>query len=76
MIIGTCVVVIVMLDTFYPGTLPGADMPQLYRQSDIATFNDIYNVAVSLSSECVKEKVEPEAGWSFAGKTAHCSLHN
>lgn len=71
--IGTCVVVLVMLDTFHPGSLPGS-YPQRYTRSDTATFNEIYDVAVHLSSNCVKNKVVPEAGWSFAGKSAYCSL--
>lgn len=58
-----------MLDTFYPGILPGL-RPQQCAQSDIATFNQIYDVAVSLSSECVKKKLDPEAGWSSAGRGA------
>ncbi len=62
-----------MLDTFY-GTLPGAK-PRTYERSDTATFNDIYDVAMSLSSECVGRKQEPEAGWSFAGQSAHSSSH-
>ncbi|KAL9130000.1 MAG: hypothetical protein Q9175_007136 [Cornicularia normoerica] len=63
---GTCVLVIAMLDTFWPGTLPGVE-PQRYARSDIATFDEIYHVATSLSSQCVRRKLEPEAGWSFTG---------
>ena len=65
---GTCVVVIAMLDRF-TGILPGASR-RAYTRSDTATFNDIYNVAVSLSSNCVNRKREPEAGWSSTGKSA------
>ena len=75
MITGTCVVAIVMLDTFWPGTLPG-DTPRVYTRSDIATFNDIYDVALSLSSRCVRRKGEAEAGWSSTGKSACYSLQS
>lgn len=68
-ITGTCVVVIAMLDRLWPGILPGAS-PRVYTRSDTATFNDIYNQAVSLSSACVNRKREPEAGWSSTGKSA------
>lgn len=62
-----------MLDTFY-GTLPGVK-PQQYSRSDTTTFNKIYAVAVNLSLYCVKRMLEPEAGWSFAGKAATSSAY-
>ena len=61
-----------MLDTFY-GTLPGA-IPRTYAPSDTATFYDIYDVAMTLSSVCVGKKQE-QAGWSFAGQSTHSSSH-
>lgn len=73
MITGTCVVVIAMLRTFFPGTLPGVG-PQSYTPSDIASFDQIYGVTRGLLSECVDKKLDAEAGWIFAGRPALCSL--
>lgn len=70
--IGTCVVVIAMLDAVFPGTLPGVQ-PRKYTQSDTATFTEVYAVALSLALQCVKSKEKPEAGWSFTGKSATSS---
>ena len=72
-ITGTCVLVIAMLDRFSRGILPG-DSPRVYAGSDTATFNDIYNRAISLSSACVNRKEASEAGWSSTGKSARCLL--
>lgn len=67
--IGTCVVVIAMLGAFRPGFLPG-DTRREYQRVDTATFDQIYMVAVSVSSYCVNRKGEAEAGWSSTGKPA------
>ncbi|KAL6719734.1 hypothetical protein ACLMJK_001655 [Lecanora helva] len=63
----TCVVAIVMLDTFMPGTLPGeaSDLPTL--KSDTTTFNKIWEVANSVFNVCVK-RGRPNAGWGYAGE--------
>ena len=63
---GTCVVEIVMLDTFMPGSLPGeaSDLPTL--KSDTTTFDSIWEVANSIFNVCVKQR-QPMAGWSYAG---------
>lgn len=63
-----------MLNTLNPAILPLASK-RLYAPSDIDTFNDILDVAYSLSFKCVeKYNSRPEAAWSFTGKYAHQAL--
>ena len=46
----------------------------MYPKKDIATYFDVWNVAVELSSQCVEENSVPQAGWSVTGKSVHISL--
>ena len=74
LMIGTCVVVITMLATFYARNLPGIK-PRLYSQSDVATFDRIHDGAMNISSKCVRRKLEPDAGWSCLGKCVNRSMY-
>ncbi len=62
-----------MLNEFLPGSLPGepSDLPTL--KSDTATFDQLYEIANAVFSQCVIKKepleMESEAGWSYAGKS-------
>ena len=62
--IGTCTMVIAMLESFRPGTLPGVG-PQAYPPTDLASFRDIYFAALSLSVQCTRRLKQP--GWSATG---------
>ena len=46
----------------------------MYPKNDIATYFDVLNAAVDLSSQCVEETSNPKAGWSVTGKSVHKSL--
>ena len=47
--------------------LPGGQV-HAYPKNDIASYVDIFDAAVALSSRCVEEKSSPQAGWSVTGK--------
>ena len=55
-----------MVDTFFPGTLPGERSKLPILQSDIASFNTLEEVASGILRRCVGRRV-PLAGWSYAG---------
>ena len=71
---GTCVIVIAMLNALDPAITPGAK-PRPYTRSDVATFYEIWDVAVRINAKCV-EQGKSRAGWSFAGESAHDALLN
>ena len=64
---GTCVVEIVMLDTFSSHSLPGSRSILPTLKSDTATFNQIWDVANEVFKTCVKRR-NPYAGWGWAGE--------
>ena len=72
-ILGTCVFIVQMMDVFNWAPLPGGQ-PRTYPKNDIATYPDILDVALALSSQCVEERSNPQAGWSLTGKSIHNSL--
>ena len=61
------------MDTFGHAPLPGGQV-RVYPKNDMATYFDVLNAAVDLSSQCVEEKPNPQAGWSVTGKSVHESL--
>ena len=61
---GTCTLVIAMLSSFIPGTLPGVG-PQAYPLTDPSSFRDIYFTALGLSVQCTRRQRRP--GWSRTG---------
>lgn len=68
--LGTCVFIIVEMAYFGRTPLPGGQ-PRVYPKNDIATYVDVFNAAVDLSSQCVEENAIPQAGWSVTGEFVH-----
>ena len=62
-----------MMSDFNLAPLPGGQ-PRLYPKNDMATYSDILNTAVALSSRCVDGFSRPQAGWSTTGKSVYKSL--
>lgn len=56
-----------MLDGINPGILPGYAPISRPSRSDVASFLDIYGVAMSIFDECVRNRRIPKAGWSSIG---------
>ncbi|MCJ1459957.1 hypothetical protein MMC28_010336, partial [Mycoblastus sanguinarius] len=54
--IGTCVVIIAMLERFHPESLPG-EAPRVYARTDTATFNDAWRTALEIQLKCLHEKL-------------------
>ena len=71
--LGTCVFIIVMMDYFGRATLPDGQ-PRVYPKNDIATYSDISNVALGLSSQCLERMTNPQAGWTVTGTSVHKQL--
>ena len=65
--LGTCVFVVEMMNLFSLAPLPGGQ-PRVYAKNDMATYVDIFNAAVDLSSHCVEQNSSPQAGWSVTGE--------
>ena len=65
--LGTCVFIVEQMYYFGIAPLPGGQV-QAYPKNDIASYIDIFDAAVALSTHCVEEKSSPEAGWSVTGK--------
>lgn len=56
-----------MLDRVDPSELPNYAPSSGPSKSDVASFNDIYGVALSILSECVRKTKIPKVGWSSIG---------
>jgi len=56
-----------MLDRIDPSELPNYAPFSRPSESDVANFDDIYRVAMSIFSECVRRTRIPKVGWSFIG---------
>ena len=73
MLLGTCVFIVVEMAYFGPTPLPGGQ-PRVYPKNDIATYVDVFNAVVDLSSQCVQENSIQQAGWSVTGEFFHEQL--
>lgn len=62
---GTCVVTIAMLDQFRPRELPGSDFRERYDETDVATFDAIWDTAIKVDFVCGRYG---HAGWVAAGE--------
>ena len=65
---GKCTLAIVMLDFFPHGSLPGQDplSPQIYADTDIASFQDIWLAADLIETCCLQSQHIP--GWATVGE--------
>jgi len=63
---GTCVLAIVMLQAFEPGTLPGEEPGKPHLPMDVASFEDLLLGASKIEVECIRE--QHALGWQRLGK--------
>ena len=63
---GTCVLAVVMLQDFEPGTLPGEEPGKPHLPTDIASFGDLLLGASQIEVECVER--QHALGWQSLGK--------
>lgn len=62
---GTCVVIIAMLDQFQPQELPGSDFRKRYEATDVAMFEGVWDAAAKIDFKCGPREA---AGWVAMGK--------
>ena len=58
-------VTIAMLDQFQPLELPGSDFRKRYEETDVATFEGVWDAAIKVDFNCGRDG---EAGWVAMGK--------
>ena len=63
--LGTCVVIIAMLDQFQPRELPGSDLRERYEETDVGRFENVWNAAAKIDFKCGRKG---DAGWVAMGK--------
>lgn len=56
-----------MLDRINPKELPNYTPILKPSRSDVASFDDIYRVAMDIVSDCVGKRGKPKVGWSSTG---------
>ena len=61
----TCVVTVAMLDQFRPRELPGSDFRERYEETDVTTFDEVWDAALEVEIWCGRAG---KAGWIALGK--------
>ena len=63
---GSCVVTVAMMDQFRPRELPGSDFSKRYEETDIATFQSVWEAALKVYFDCGRFR---KGGWFATGKS-------
>ena len=63
--IGSCVLTIMMLESFYPGELPNGRIFSTHQKTDTSTYGKIYHAAKGLETQCTEIR---DPGWRMIGE--------